>query len=200
MARETYQDGLKQLKTGVISMADLVLERLNMGLNALTKNDISLAKTVIFGDDEINDMYLELESQCVNLLALQQPVAGDLRLIASSFKIITDLERIADLAVNLGDYTLDGRGDIFPDVDISSLGNIVHTMLADSMKAYENQDSDTCFETSWPACFSIVATIPTPCPMTGKRNSVRCRIKRTFRPMSSLSPNELALLWQACYL
>ena len=62
MARETYQDGLKQLKTGVISMADLVLERLNMGLNALTKNDISLAKTVIFGDDEINDMYLELES------------------------------------------------------------------------------------------------------------------------------------------
>ena len=148
MARETYQDGLKQLKTGVISMADLVLERLNMGLNALTKNDISLAKTVIFGDDEINDMYLELESQCVNLLALQQPVAGDLRLIASSFKIITDLERIADLAVNLGDYTLDGRGDIFPDVDISSLGNIVHTMLADSMKAYENQDSDTCFEIS----------------------------------------------------
>ena len=88
MARETYQDGLKQLKTGVISMADLVLERLNMGLNALTKNDISLAKTVIFGDDEINDMYLELESQFVNLLALQQPVAGDLRLIASSFKII----------------------------------------------------------------------------------------------------------------
>ena len=61
MARETYQDGLKQLKTGVISMADLVLERLNMGLTALTKNDISLAKTVIFGDDELNDMYIELE-------------------------------------------------------------------------------------------------------------------------------------------
>jgi phosphate transport system protein len=148
MARESYQDGLKQLKTGVLDMGKLVIDRLDMGIRALLENDAELAKSVIFGDDEINDMYLELEAECVNLLALQQPVAGDLRLIASSFKIITDLERIADLAVNLGDYTLDARREVFPDVDISSLGDLVLTMLTESIEAYEAQDADACFEIS----------------------------------------------------
>lgn len=148
MARESYQDGLKQLKTGVLDMGKLVIDRLDMGIKALLENDAELAKSVIFGDDEINDMYLELEAECVNLLALQQPVAGDLRLIASSFKIITDLERIADLAVNLGDYTLDARREVFPDVDISSLGDLVLTMLTESIEAYEAQDADACFEIS----------------------------------------------------
>jgi len=148
MARESYQDGLKQLKTGVLDMGKLVIDRLDMGIKALLENDAELAKSVIFGDDEINDMYLELEAECVNLLALQQPVAGDLRLVASSFKIITDLERIADLAVNLGDYTLDARREVFPDVDISSLGDLVLTMLTESIEAYEAQDADACFEIS----------------------------------------------------
>ena len=148
MARESYQDGLKQLKMGVLDMGKLVIDRLDMGIKALLENDAELAKSVIFGDDEINDMYLELEAECVNLLALHQPVAGDLRLIASSFKIITDLERIADLAVNLGDYTLDARREVFPDVDISSLGGLVLTMLTESIDAYEAQDADACFEIS----------------------------------------------------
>jgi phosphate transport system protein len=146
MARKGYQEELNQLQEDVIEMGRLVAERLQMGITALDKNDTELAKSVIFGDTDINDIYIELESKCVNLFALQQPVAGDLRLIASSFKIITDLERVGDLAVNLGDYTIDSRKDVFPDVDINSIGNAVLDMLYDSMDAYKNQNVDACFE------------------------------------------------------
>ncbi len=146
MARKSYQEELNQLQEDVIAMGKLVAERLQMGITALDRNDAELAKSVIFGDADVNDIYIELESKCVNLFALQQPVAGDLRLIASSFKIITDLERVGDLAVNLGDYTIDSQKNVFPDVDINSIGNAVLDMLYDSIDAYKNQNVDACFE------------------------------------------------------
>ena len=62
-----------------------------------------LAREVIEGDGEVNRMYLDLEQQCIELLALQQPVASDLRFIASSFKVITDLERIGDHCKNIAE-------------------------------------------------------------------------------------------------
>ena len=107
MPRESYQERLEELREDVLYMSEVVLERFRLGLDALEQKDEGLAWEVIEGDDEINRMYLELEQDCVDLLALQQPVAGDLRFIAASFKIITDLERVADLATNLGEYTLD---------------------------------------------------------------------------------------------
>ncbi|HKJ57615.1 MAG TPA: phosphate signaling complex protein PhoU, partial [Halobacteriales archaeon] len=105
-----------------------------------------LAWEVIEGDDEINEMYLDLEKECIDLLALQQPVASDLRFIAASFKIITDLERIADLATNLGDYTKDAERDLFPDVDIQELGDMVIEMVEDAMDAYETEDVEATYE------------------------------------------------------
>ena len=116
MPREGYQEKLQSLREDVLYMSELVMERLRMGLDALKQKDEDLAWEVIEGDHEINEMYLELEGDCVDLLALQQPVAGDLRFIAASFKIITDLERIGDLATNLGDYSLDAQHDVFPEV------------------------------------------------------------------------------------
>ncbi|MEF8885555.1 MAG: phosphate signaling complex protein PhoU [Haloarculaceae archaeon] len=144
MPREGYQEQLDGLREDVLYMSEVVLERLRMGLEALAHKDEELAWEVIEGDDEINQLYLDLEGDCIDLLALQQPVASDLRFIAASFKIITDLERIADLATNLGDYTLEARQDVFPDVDIQSVGEQVTVMVEEAMQAYEREDSEAC--------------------------------------------------------
>jgi len=145
MARESYQEQLDALREDVLYMSEVVLERLRMGLDALEQKDEDLAWEVIEGDDEVNRLYLDLEQDCVDLLALQQPVAGDLRFIAASFKIITDLERVADLATNLGDYTLDAERERYPDVDVQEVGDRVATMVEDAMTAYADGDPEACF-------------------------------------------------------
>jgi phosphate transport system protein len=145
MARTDYQSSLEELRDDVLYMSELVADRLRTGLDALERKDERLAQEVIEGDDEINEMYLELEGECVDLIALQQPVASDLRFIAASFKIITDLERIGDLAVNLGGYTLDAERDLFPDVDMQRIGMTTLDMLEDAMQAYANEDVERCY-------------------------------------------------------
>jgi len=146
MPREGYQEQLDGLREDVLYMSEVVLERLRMGLEALAHKDEDLAWEVIEGDDEINQLYLDLEGDCIDLLALQQPVASDLRFIAASFKIITDLERIADLATNLGDYTLEARHDVYPDVDVQSIGEAITAMVEDAMAAYDAEDPEACVE------------------------------------------------------
>ncbi|WP_178918034.1 phosphate signaling complex protein PhoU [Natronomonas gomsonensis] len=146
MARKGFQEQLTELRENVLYMSEVVLERLRMGLRALEGKDESLAREVIEGDHEINEMYLELEKDCIDLFALQQPVAGDLRFIAASFKIITDLERVADLATNLGDYTLQAKRDLYPDVDVQGIGDAVIEMIDDAMTAYADEDIDACFD------------------------------------------------------
>ena len=146
MPRDEYQEHLTQLREDVLYMSEVVLERLQMGMDALQDKDEDLAWDVIEGDHEINQLYLDLEQDCIDLIALQQPVAGDLRFIAASFKIITDLERIADLATNLGDYTLDAEQDVFPDVDVQSIGEKTIEMIEAAMDAYAEEDPEACYE------------------------------------------------------
>jgi len=145
MPREGYQEQLETLRGDVLYMSEIVLERLRTGLDALDRKDEELAWDVIEGDHEVNQLYLELEQDCIDLLALQQPVAGDLRFVAASFKIITDLERIGDLATNLGDYTLEAQNDVFPDVDVQSIGTETVEMVENAMQAYAEEDPDACY-------------------------------------------------------
>jgi len=145
MARKNYQQQLTDLRENVLYMSEVVMERLRLGLNALEQKDRELAHEVIEGDYEVNELYLELEKDCIDLFALQQPVATDLRMIAASFKIITDLERIADLAVNLGEYTLEADQDRFPEVDIQELGTVTLDMLEVTMEAYDNKNPEDCY-------------------------------------------------------
>ncbi|WP_207589421.1 phosphate signaling complex protein PhoU [Halomontanus rarus] len=146
MARQSYQEQLTELREDVLYMSEVVMERLRMGLDALEQKDVELAEEVIEGDGEVNRMYLDLEQDCIDLLALQQPVASDLRFIAASFKIITDLERIGDLATNLGEYTIDAERDLFPDVDVQEMGTLTLQMIEDAMIAYDTEDVDFCYE------------------------------------------------------
>ncbi|UIO99438.1 phosphate signaling complex protein PhoU [Halobaculum sp. CBA1158] len=145
MPRKQYQERLVELREDVLYMSEIVAERLRMGMDALDVKDDELARRVIEEDAEVNELYLELEQDCVDLLALQQPVAGDLRFIAASFKIITDLERIGDLATNLGEYALQAERDVFPDVDVQRIGEATLEMLDDAMTAYAEEDTEACY-------------------------------------------------------
>jgi len=144
MPRNSYQEALATLQADVTDMGDLVVARLDTALDALETGDPELAQTVIDGDDDINAVYLELEQDCIDISALQQPVASDLRFVASSFKIITDLERVGDLAVNLSEYALAADRQVAPQIDVGSLGRQALAMVESSLDAYEAGDSERC--------------------------------------------------------
>ena len=145
MPRENYQARLDALAADVVGMGETVCGRLDTAVEAAVTGDDDLAREVIESDHEVNETYLALEEECTGLLALQQPVAGDLRLVAASFKIITDLERVADLATNLADYGGDDGG-VHPAVDVRGLGDAAREMVADAVAAYETRDPDACRE------------------------------------------------------
>ena len=144
MPRERYQDSLDELRSDVLAMGDQVVERLDRSLEAIERRDESLAREVVDGDAEINETYLRLEDRCVDLFALQQPVAGDLRFVTASFKIITDLERLGDLAVNLANYSRAATRTVAPDAEIEALGAAARALLERSLAAYETRDADEC--------------------------------------------------------
>ena len=145
MPREQYQERLSELRQRVLEMAELIVERLRTALGTFESRDEQVARSVIDGDEEINDRYLDLEADCVQLLALQQPVAGDLRFITASFKIITDLERIGDLATNLAEYATE-TDRTYPDVDVREIGALTAEMLEDAIDAYAGEVADATFE------------------------------------------------------
>ena len=142
MVRESYRQQLRRLSGDVFSMGNKVAGRLKLGLQALEAPQEELVRRLEEGDEEIDELYLEIERQCTDLLALQQPVAVDLRLITASFKIITDLERIADLALNLGQYSLkySARYDLLPLDELLAVGRLTVGMLYEVLKAYYDQD------------------------------------------------------------
>lgn len=146
MARQEFQQQLRALRDDVLEMSDLVLERYDDALTALETKNESLARDVIDGDCEVNERYLSLEGECVDLLALQQPVAGDLRLVAASFKIITDLERVGDLAVNLSEYALAAERERYPEIDVIHIGREAGWMVEAAMEAYAADDADRARE------------------------------------------------------
>ena len=145
MPRREYQESLEELQADVQELGELVLSRFERSLHALEHTDTDVARTVIDGDDEINQRYLDLESECIDLFALQQPVASDLRFIAASFKILTDLERIGDLASNLGYYTLAADHQYVAEIDLSDIGADAHTLVAAAVEAYVTEDAAACY-------------------------------------------------------
>jgi phosphate transport system protein len=146
VTRESYQQSLDELRADVTAMGDLVVDRLDKGLESLAACDETLAREVIDGDDEVNQAYLALEDECIDLFALQQPVAGDLRFVAASFKILTDVERVGDLATNLGRYALAGGCERRADVAVDDIGRDAKELFERSVTAYANEDTDTCID------------------------------------------------------
>ena len=147
MARDTYQDELEALRKEVLAMGELVTDRLDDALGCLATGEADRARAVIEGDEDVNDRYVDLEERCVELYALQQPVASDLRFVTASFKVLTDLERVGDLATNLAGYaTADGRelaaGVQF--AELEGIGREALGLVERSLAAYGSGDADAC--------------------------------------------------------
>lgn len=144
MARDSFETQLADLEDAVFGLGETVADRLERALTAYREHDGDLAHTIAESDGAINDRYLALESDCVDLFALQQPVATDLRFVAASFKIATDLERIGDLAANLAGYSLElGRSDLTA-VPVADVGEMVHRNLLAALAAYRDRDPAAC--------------------------------------------------------
>jgi len=145
MARARLDRRLEELHDAVRELATLALDQLRDALSALADCDPALAREVVDGDDRVNDQYLAVERLCIDVFALEQPVAGDLRTVAAAFKISTDLERVADLAGNLAERALDGCTP-FAEVDLASLGARALAMLEDALDTYPEGEAWACHE------------------------------------------------------
>ncbi|OLZ40282.1 phosphate transport system regulatory protein PhoU [Natrinema saccharevitans] len=146
MTREDYRYRLERLRETVVAMGDLVREQFADGCSALFTGDRDLASDVIARDRVVNDRSLEIERECLDLLALYQPVAGDLRIVVAAFKIVTDLERVGDLATNLAEYTRDATvsDPTLPDVDFERIAALALEQLEAAIEAFFDEDPAAC--------------------------------------------------------
>lgn len=142
MVREAYHRDLHKLKEEVISMGCLVSKAIGDSVVSLKDRDVGLAQKVIEMDNEIDAMDHKIEEDCMRLLALQQPMARDLRLIISVLKMSIDLERMGDLALEISVITKITASvpPIKPLVDLPRMSDICQEMLKDILIAFENKD------------------------------------------------------------
>ncbi len=147
MVREGFEASITSLKDEVVKMMDCVEDLVIKSMDALLSKDVELAREVIKLDDNVDDFLESIEEKTVELIALQQPMAKDLRIIFSISKIITDLERVGDFCVNISKETIK-IGDephIKPLVDIPKMKDIVLGMLRNSKTSFINEDSGLAY-------------------------------------------------------
>jgi phosphate transport system protein len=116
---------------------------LGLAVEALLERDPDKAHRVIVGDRVIDSMEVEIEEQCINLLALQQPMARDLRMLTSALKIANDLERVGDHAVNIAQSAerLSQARPITPEPEIIEMARLARDMLSDALEAFIRGDA-----------------------------------------------------------
>lgn len=138
-----FQKELEELKKNLLKMATLVEEAINNAVQSLVKRDSEMAQKAFEAEDRINTMDITINTECLNLLALRQPMATDLRFITSALKIITDLERMGDQAVNIAEraISLNREPQLKPYIDIPRMAEIAQSMVKDVLDAFVNRDS-----------------------------------------------------------
>jgi phosphate transport system protein len=139
-----FDQELKKLKEKVLKMAALTEGAIRLSIEALKNKDKDLAKEVIRADSEIDRIELEIEEKSIELLATRQPVAIDLRFLTTGMKINSELERIADLAVNICQRVLQiaDKPLVKPLVDIPKLAVLARRMVKDTIDAFVNKDKE----------------------------------------------------------
>ena len=143
--RKGFHEQLKDLESDMIKMGSMVEELIHKSIKALQEKDLELAQEVLDKDDEIDDFEIKLEEDTTRLIALQQPVAKDLREIIVISKLATDLERIGDHACNIANMVIK-IGDeplIKPLIDIPRMTKIVTRRLRNSLEAFIDLDVET---------------------------------------------------------
>jgi phosphate transport system protein len=139
-----FHEELEALKQTLLAMGGLVEDQIRRAMRALVERDDALAQEVIDRDRQVNAYDVEVDEQCVNLLALHQPAAGDLRSITTAMKIVTDLERIGDQAVNIAQRVLELNRDpqLKPYIDLPRMAEKAQRMVKESLDAFVARDTD----------------------------------------------------------
>ncbi|HPF61243.1 MAG: phosphate signaling complex protein PhoU [Gemmatimonadetes bacterium] len=139
-----FHEELSNLKVRLLTMSGEAEAALGLAVEALLERDTDKARQVITGDHVINAMEVELEEQCISLLALQQPMARDLRMLTSALKIANDLERVGDHAVNIAQSAdrLSQSRPITPEPEIVEMARLTRLMLSDALEAFIRGDAD----------------------------------------------------------
>ena len=142
MTRSNYEEEIGEVRRMLLEMGSRVDVMVSQAMEALTRQDTVLAEQILENDDAIDDLDVRIESECMRLIALQQPIARDLRVIGTAMKVITDLERIGDHAVDIAKVARKLAVHSFykPLVDLPRMATIVHQMLHDALAAFVNHD------------------------------------------------------------
>jgi len=149
MTREGFHESLERTELDILSLGELASTAVQRAVEALVEHDDEKAQAVIDGDDQIDELYLRIDNGVLQLLALQSPVAADLRLISAILHSCLHLERIGDQAVNVAKLylaTKDEPGSEAMKQQIREMGEIVVAMLRTAMEAFARRDVNLCMK------------------------------------------------------
>ena len=139
-----FHEELEALKQTLLAMGGLVEDQIRRVMRALVDRDDALAQEVIERDQQVNAYDVEVDETCVSLLALHQPAAGDLRFITTAMKIVTDLERMGDQAVNIAQRVLELNREpqLKPYIDLPRMAERAQRMVKESLDAFVARDTE----------------------------------------------------------
>lgn len=142
---QQFEKELQDVRSRVLAMGGLLEQQVSNALEALMTGNTELARLAIDTDKEVNSLEMSIDEECIQIIALRQPTAGDLRLVTGILKTITDLERIGDEATSIARMALNLSEKDRPKKnyrELQSLGNHVCTMLRDALDAFARFDVD----------------------------------------------------------
>jgi phosphate transport system protein len=138
-----FHEELEALKQTLLAMGGLVEDQIRRVMQALLERDDVLAREVIERDRQVNAYDVEVDERCVELLALHQPAGRDLRFVTTAMKIVTDLERIGDQAVNIAQRALEltREPQLKPYIDLPRMAEAAQRMVKESLDAFVARDT-----------------------------------------------------------
>ncbi|MDI3543273.1 MAG: hypothetical protein PWP57_878 [Candidatus Atribacteria bacterium] len=142
IVRERFTQQLKELQEDLVSMTHAAEKMLQLAIESLKERSTEKAEEAIALDDVVDDFNFKIEERCLSLIALQQPVAKDLRVIAAILKVITDVERIGDYSVDIAKFSirLVEKPLFKPLVDVPKMADLVRQMLEEAITAFVQRD------------------------------------------------------------
>jgi len=150
MHKRLIEENLNVLRDKLLIMGGAAEKAIMLSMRAIIERDSQLAERVIKEDDAIDQLELEIDQMCVDVLVLKQPAAGDLRFVVSAARTAPMVERIADHAVNIAKHALalNNEPEISSHIDLSAMGRIVQEMLVEGLDAFTSGDPERAQATS----------------------------------------------------
>jgi len=143
-----FEDELSNLKVQILKMGSLVEEAIARSIKSLVERNSALAHQVLENEVRINAYDVNIDEECIRLIALRQPTAGDLRFVTTAMKITTDLERMGDYAVDICERALELNEEpqLKPYIDIPRMAEIAEGMVHDALRAFLEKNTALAYE------------------------------------------------------